>query len=196
MAVGAGTYRQMLSSLAPPGQALPDALDSQWQLLLRALAETLAAVDQRMDDLVREADPQTTRELLADWERVTGLPDDCVEGEQTQQARREAVVDRLRERRTITPAYLEEVIAGLGYDGEIVERRHRRHGDRHSRRYGGWDWSATWEAHLPAVTVRERRHGQAAMGEPYRRWGYDDLECLLRRLNPAHTLVRFIYGEA
>ncbi|NYY77123.1 hypothetical protein DMH20_01870 [Escherichia coli] len=41
-------------------------------------APSLTRVHQRADALMRELDPRTTTELINRWERLCGLPDECI----------------------------------------------------------------------------------------------------------------------
>ena len=64
----------------PMGPAWPswDA-ESIYMKFVEGSAQIWGEVDGRADDLlVRESDPRATMELLRDWERNFGLPDDCV----------------------------------------------------------------------------------------------------------------------
>ena len=71
-------YLNQLLQLQPPGEALPTDPDSTWVKLLDGLAQELERVDSRAAALIRESDPRQALELLADWERVCGLPGDCL----------------------------------------------------------------------------------------------------------------------
>lgn len=74
MALTAQDYAAMLRGLIPVGPAwngeLVDRLISTWSI-------ELARLDARIAAAVNEADPRTAVELLEDWERVLGLPDEC-----------------------------------------------------------------------------------------------------------------------
>ncbi len=74
--------------------------------------------------LIDEADPRTTSLLLADWERVAGLPDACelaFGGEQSESQRRQALVARLLSQGGLSRAYYLDVIEALGYTATITE---------------------------------------------------------------------------
>ena len=72
-------YRQALQSLLPPGPAFTREPNALLTKLLDALAQELYRADLRAAQLIDEAFPDTTTELLPDWERVAGLPDACGE---------------------------------------------------------------------------------------------------------------------
>jgi uncharacterized protein YmfQ (DUF2313 family) len=77
MALNAKAYLQQLQALLPRGLAWPRAVDAHLTKLLSAFSLEFARVDQRVDDLLDEADPRSTLELLPEWERMAGLPDPC-----------------------------------------------------------------------------------------------------------------------
>jgi uncharacterized protein YmfQ (DUF2313 family) len=72
-------------------------------------------------------DPRSTTELIADWERIAGLPDPCANvAPTTLEGRRAAVVARIIARGAGGPSvpFLIDVIVALGYarDGIIIRR--------------------------------------------------------------------------
>lgn len=171
-------YQEALRALLPPGDALNDEGHGQLTNLLDGLAYEFSRVDARGADLIEEADPRTTTELLEDWERLTGLPDACTPAEQTLDQRRGAVVARLTSQSTPTRAFIIQQAATLGYTVTIEERHARRYRDPVGGRYGNDAWQFVWAVHIT---------GAAAAPE---------LECIMRRYAPAHTIVHFIYEPA
>lgn len=183
-------YRSHLQALLPTGAAWPRDPDAVLTQALTAMADTLARAHNRALDLIEEADPRTTLELLEDWERVCGLPDPCSGQPDTIAGRRAQIVARLTATGGQSIAYFVALAAALGFDISIAERRARTHGRRpHGAAYGDTDMQFVWEVHLPPETVRPRRYGQGYFGEPYASWGAQALICLLERLKPAHTII-------
>lgn len=197
MAYTADQYRQQLKALLPPGQALSRDPGTTLDALLDAMAKELARVDDRADDLIDEAIPNTTSELLADWERVAGLPDPCVADQvQTQAARRMALVSKLAMRGGQSPAYFIGIAAALGFTVTIEEFRPFRAGwSSAGDLLSNGDWVFTWRVHGPEVTITEFKAGQSTVGDPLRAWGNDTLECRLSHISPAHTILQFAYGS-
>lgn len=66
-------YIRLLSALLPPGPAW-----SARDPAIAGAAPSLTRVHQRADALMRELDPRTTTELINRWERLCGLPDECI----------------------------------------------------------------------------------------------------------------------
>jgi len=191
---GVTDYLSQFQALLPPGAAFSREPDADLTKLLTALADEFARVDQRATDLRDEADPYNTVEMLADWERVAGLPDACTGAMATIYARQLALVGKLSAVGGQSRAYFIGLAATLGYEITITEYSARRHGDLHGDLYGNTDWNFVWQVNAPATTINNRLYGRSYYGEPYRTWGYQQLECIIEALKPAHTRVIFSYG--
>jgi uncharacterized protein YmfQ (DUF2313 family) len=187
-------YREQLRALLPPGKALDDGGQGTLTQLLDGLAQELARVDARGDALIEESLPDSTLELLADWERNAGLPDDCTPAGQTIPQRRSALVARLTGNSGPSKPYLIALAASLGYTVTIVNRRARRFRAAMGDYYGGADWQFVWEVHAPLNSVVYRRFGDSVYGEAYASWQNAVLECVLTQHAPAHTQVNFFYS--
>ncbi len=193
MAHSAEDYLLSLQQLIPEGQAWPRETDAVLTRLLAGMAEEPARVEARSEALVEEADPRETVELLPDWERVAGLPDECTAAAETIGQRQQALVARLTARGGQSPRYFIDLAAALGFEIEIVERRPFRSGFSHSGDpLGGDGWMFVWEVHLAEITQRFFLSGQGHAGEPLSTWGNAILECLFEKLKPAHTILRFV----
>lgn len=185
MALSADDYLIELQELFPPGPAWSKDPNDVLNKILAGLAVEFARADQRLDDLVNEADPRTTSDLLSDWERVAGLPDNC-QGElaNTAQGRRAALVSKLRAQGGQTPGYYIDVAASLGYTVTITEHVETDESGIYS----------TWTVQTSvAANIVNFRAGRSRAGERLRSWGSSDLECKLNQLKPAHTRIQFSY---
>lgn len=164
--------------------------------LAAELAVEGAALDNilaRGDALLAELDPRTTSELLADWERMAGLPDPCVVGAgvtQTVPQRQAALVARLSMVAGQSRAFFIALAASLGYSITISEWWDYPGGTGDPA--GGITGVHVWRVNAAATNVREFTAGSMA-GEPLRTWGNELLECVLSRFAPAHTTLLFGY---
>lgn len=194
----AAEYRELLKALLPPGRAFPREPGTTLDGLLGAMGEELARLDGRGDRLLVEAIPSTANELLPDWERVAGLPDNCSDSlAPTLQGRRADLVTKLASLGGQSRAYLIAVAARLGYVISIEEYRPFRAGlSRANDALTNGDWIFTWQVNGPPVTVTRFRAGQSAAGEPLATWGNAALECRLSQLKPAHTNIIYSYPDA
>ena len=200
MGLTAVAYRSQLQALFPPGDAWPRAADATLTKLLDGIAEELARIDSRALNAVDESDGRMALELLADWERVCGLPDSCSASlATTLQERRGAVVAKLTALGGASRAYFIALAASMGYTIEIDEFRPfitglNRCGDilggGHSVRY-------QWRVRVPNSRYTPFRTGSSQCGDLLGKIARaEDLECKLNRLKPAHTHLIFDYEGA
>ena len=54
-------------------------------------------------------------------------------------------------------------------------------------------WAHTWRVVAPTETVVYFQAGESAAGDPLATWGNSQLECVIRRIAPAQTIVQFSY---
>lgn len=188
-------YLHQLQALLPPGPAWPKDDESTLTRLLSSLAVELARVDGRAMQLVEEADPRATAELFADWERVAGLPDACAVafgGDQTLAQRRAALVGRLTTLGGQSAAYFVGLAAALGYAITLSEfSEHSVLDDVEHPLYDA-AWNFAWQVNAALNTVTELTV-EGLADDPLSVWGNSLLECVIKRLAPAHTTVLFSY---
>ncbi len=180
----ADDYGLALRQLLPRGVVWTDDPTSKLGLALLAWADELARVHNRLLDLVEEADPRTTSELVGDWERVLGLPDPCDPTPPTSTSdRRAAIVARLVETGGQSIAYYTEVALALEVVITITEQQHgvafRVGVGRVGGRLANVGNVFYWQVNAPAATSADLRAR---------------LECILQRIKPAHTVVEFVYS--
>lgn len=174
-------YRRQLQALLPIGTAWPRHAAATLTRFLDAAAEEFARIHARRDALFEEADPRTTTELLPDWERVAGLPDNCsgVLAE-TVQDRRNDLVAKLSSTGGATAAYLTAAALAAGYVIEIQEL------------YGTPnEFKVITSANAQTYFTADASFAD----EPLVDWGNNTLECLINQLKPAHTSAVFVYVD-
>ena len=189
-----------LQSLPAEGWGLPPQDDpaSNFARLLAAPAAETARAEARAEQLLVEADPRATTDLLAEWERLLGLPDPCAPnltaaGGATVAQRRARVVQRLTGRPRARPADYVALAASLGVAITITEFRH--HTCELSCEAPLYDpaWDFAWQATAPATLVIDATCEDGAE-TPLRIFGDPSLECFIRRAAPPHTIVLFAYA--
>lgn len=184
---------QVLSGLLadlPTGWAWRRRPDSVLARLLAPLTAELAGLEASMERLLAEADPRSTDLLLAEWERAFGLPDEC-SGEMTLlAARRAALLARITEHSSPTPAALIALAGAFGVEAGITE--HHAHTTEHDTEDPVTDeeWAYVWTMFAPGLTIVERTT-EDDTETPLMVWSAGPHECAVRRRAPAHTLVRF-----
>jgi uncharacterized protein YmfQ (DUF2313 family) len=200
MGLSAAAYRSQLQALLPPGDAWPRAADATLTKLLDGIAEELARIDSRAMNAVDESDGRSTRELLADWERVCGLPDSCSASlVTTLQERRGAVVAKLTAQGGSTKAYFVALAAAMGYTVVIDEFRPfitgaSRCGDLLN---GGHAVRHSWRVRVLDARYAPFIAGASQCGDLLGKISRAaDLECKFKRLKPAHTHLVVSYEGA
>lgn len=176
-------YARMLRKLLPQGALWTTDSGSVLDRELLALGDELQRVEGRGVDLVNESDPRTATETLDDWERVLGLPDqDVLEIPTTVEARRLAVAQKVVKTGGQTPAYYVGVAAACGYTVTVGEGYHAtviRAGHRCGAGARGVEWAHVWRLDVETPTGPALTH--------------EELERIIRRVAPAHTVVQFNY---
>lgn len=179
----------------PRGDAITSELDTDLSNLLLALADEFARFDDRMARLLDEIDPRQTTELIAEWERVTGLPT-CAAIGPTLGARRSDVVHRLTMIGVLTPQFLTAELAALGFTINIVEFEPFEVG--YSEVGSGTDGpflvtaGGYWffDVETTELALFEAEIGAFTVGEPLGAVINDTIACHLDRLKPGHTNYR------
>jgi len=190
-------YLHLLQQLLPPGAAWPREPDAVLTKLLKAAADGLARAHNRAIGLIEETDPRAVNEMLADWERVAGLPTACLAGlDQTAEERRATLHAHIISGGGQSRAFFIALAAALGYEITITEFRPMKAGMKAGSPCCSAVWWFVWRVNAPETTVRHIKAGSGKAGEPIRSWGNERLECEITRRKPAHTLVQFAYGES
>ncbi len=192
-------YARAARALFPRGLAWAETIDSNLRKLLLSQGDTWARVDRRAQDLLLEADPRSTVELLPDWERVLGLPAPCSVLASSSTLRRAAVVAKLTGNFGQSLEAFRELAASLGWDSStitITEARPFRVGiSGAGEALQGEAWAFAWTVTAPTFTPEFARSGISSAGDPLVDGDNDLLRCFLEELKPAHTVVLVNFTE-
>lgn len=178
----AADYLAQLKALIPRGAAWSRESGSTLSALLEGLADELARVDARARDLMVQTDPRVVTEMLADWERAYGLPDGCVVADPTEPGRRLALHQRVASLGGQSPSYFVGLSALLGYEAEVEAFRPSRLPLTLPVRLAGRPWAFAWRLAV---------YGPVEIGDESPLYASADLECVINRIRPAHTVVTF-----
>lgn len=193
MGIIAEDYVRELQALLPPGPAWDVDDSTTAAKLIAAWAEEFARIQARVDQLVEDADPRITFELLADYERLFGLPTDCMFGiDQSLEQRRSALISQMVSVGGQSRAYLIALAAAAGFTVTITEFSPFTVDMTVADPIYGPDWWFAWQVNgaLSTVTYFLVTSG---VNEALAAWGNNLLECLINRFKPAHTVVLFAY---
>lgn len=188
-------YLRAFQALMPRGRVWPRDPDAVQTKVFSGLTQIYARNTDRANYLLIDSFPATTYELLPEWESTLGLPDPCAGVSPTVQQRRTQVVARLASSGGQSAAYYIGVAAQLGYGITITNYAPFRCGQsRCGQQLGNADWFFAWSVNAPLNTVVRFAAGQSAAGEPLGSWNNNVLECELKAVAPAHTVLQFRYS--
>ena len=191
--VSTGAYRDQLHALLPRGAAWPREDGTVLDALLDACAVSYAALDNRAVSLLDDVRPDTTVNLLADFERVLALPDDCTPATVTFGERRRAVVDKTTVRAGMATADYLAVASVFGYlDANLLEAHSgaaAAAAGTHSLDVTNGKWRFVWWLILggdaPQIDYKDCLSG---VDEPLAESAsVAEITCRVKQLAPAHT---------
>lgn len=190
----ASDYQAALQALLPRGRIWPRDPDATQSKALAGLTVVYERQNARANQLLIDAFPATTYELLPEWESTLGLPDSCTGSQQAITQRQNAVLSKLLGTGGQSAAYYIAYASRLGFTITITNFTPFRLGQqRMGDPLGSPDWAHTWAVNAPLNTLIAFRMGSSAMGDPLESWGNTVLECVLNAVMPAHTVVQFRY---
>lgn len=191
----AADYLSAMQALMPRGRVWPKDADATQPQVLSGLVQVYARNTARANNLLVDAFPGTSVELLHEWEETLGLPDPCAGVAPTIAARNAQVLARFTGTGGQSAAYYIGYAAKLGYAITITEFAPARVGQsRVGQPLNGPAWAFAWQVNSPQATVTGSRAGSARVGDPLASWGNAVLQCEISEIIPAHTTVIFSYS--
>ena len=179
----------------PLGKVWPRDSDAIQTQALAGLAAVYEQSSDRAQNLISDAFPASTVELLPEWEETLGLPDPCAGAAPTIQQRRNQVVARFANGGGQSAAYFINFALNLGYTVAVHQYAPFRCGQsRAGDSLGGVEWFYAWAINAPLNTVTRFRAGSSTAGEALATWNNQVLECELSNAAPAHTYLHFQYS--
>lgn len=189
-------YQQQLANLLPTGQAWPREQGSNLMVLLGVIASEFARAHALADAALLEANPRTTSQMLTDWERVAGLPDDCSSLGDTLPERLEQLVNKVTRRGGQSRAFFQSIAEDLGYQVILEEFRPFIPGISYPGQaiWGAQDVRFYWRVKVTQAKLLYFYCGSSELNERLLDFrAAEDLECILNKLKPAHTILIMAY---
>lgn len=193
-------FLQALASLLPTGFAWPREASSTLMRVIRGIAANFSQHHDDTAEIVRQWQPATTVNRLAEWEEATGLPDACFGADQSLALRRQLLLARLRpvelpyiNSSPAAPGAIEAFAARLGYLAEVrYNTPFRVGGDRVGDRLGRLN-GALWV--IVTLQTEPFRVGVNRVGDRLRLGTLNggELACYLQRIVHARFEVNVIY---
>lgn len=183
-------YFWQFQRLLPRGRVWHRGWGTDQAAQLLTLMPTWSRLSARANDLLADAFPCTTTDLLPEWEASLGLPDPCVQPPpSTIQERVNAVCAKFTSRGGQSVDYFIAICATLGFEGVTIDEFPPASPTDPGQVY-------TWRVNIYAATSTIWfRAGVSAAGDPLASWGSNVLECTLEALKPAHTTILFAYHD-
>lgn len=194
MGIKAADYLNELKALLPSGPAWDFDSASTNAKLLDAWSQELARIQASADYLIEQADPRITVDLLYDYERIFGLPTDCMTGiAQSLTQRHNTLITQMTGVGSQSRAYFIALALSAGFVITITEFSAFNVGMTVVDLITGPDWEYAWQINAPTVTAIVF-YVTGGVDEALTMWGNNLLECLINRYKPAHTVVIFAYA--
>lgn len=193
MGLTAASYVRMLKGLLPRGEAWSSPEGSVFYKLFQAVADEMLRIDTAISGAMDEADPNTSVQVLSEWERVVGLPDPCSAIRSTLAERRDEVVTRLSTRGGQSRKFFIDLAESLGYTITIQEFDRFVAGSDAGDRLYNKDWIFAWKIIAPSNQGNVFRAGSGLAGDRLSFTTDNSFECLITRHQPAHTILMFEY---
>lgn len=167
---------------------------TNFRKLLIALGLELFRLEYAIFNLCHELDPQDTIDLIQEWERSVGIPDDCLKTTGTLQQRRDQVLLKLRGFRVHTA---QDFIDLAAFFGEVVEIEYGAKRGVYPMAYpviyypDAKTARMTMIVHFPNITTPSY---PLAYPFPYQFSRNGVIECLFTHIRPANVDIVFSYG--
>lgn len=185
-------YAQAFIQLLPLGLLFETDQESTLYQLILAICANYEIFDTFTDEFMTEVYPDTTTELLIDWETEFGLPDECSQADDTIETRRKLLMAKYNALGGQTAAYYIMLAAYLGYTITITEfTGFRTNINRTNDVLYGEDWQWVWQVNCSLTNAVYFRTNLSTTNEPLIDYGNERLICFMNKYKPAHTEVIF-----
>ncbi|WP_426056873.1 YmfQ family protein [Janthinobacterium sp. PSPC2-1] len=188
-------FVSILQKLLPTGAAWPRSPGASITRLLAALAHMAATFDLRLQLLLDELNPDTSFQLLPEWEAFTGACGSCCIEPGSMKDRRARVISKLTEQGSLSKAYFLQLAADLGYQDTTITEFRPTHCEMTCEvPVVNEAWRFVWMVNLPH---EENNYSMFRANSPadslIDAYDFGALECRFMQLKPAHTNVIFTY---
>ncbi|SQN91537.1 phage tail sheath protein [Escherichia coli] len=171
----------------------------RWSYARQLYGHVYTAKIGTLSELVRELDPRSTTELINRWERLCGLPDECIPaGTQTLRQRQQRLDAKVNLAGGINEDFYLAQLAALGRPDATITRYDKSTFTCSSActdAVNAPEWRYYWQVNMPATTNTTWMTCGDPCDSALRIWGDTVVECVLNKLCPSHTYVIFKYPE-
>ncbi|MDD0853003.1 DUF2313 domain-containing protein [Halobacteriovorax sp. GB3] len=192
------SFLELAKSLLPPGRAWSRESGTRLEKILLACTDEFRRIKLHAYKLVNETDPSQTSEMLDDWEKLLGFPDERSGPLEllSLQARKKLVYTYYTMTGGLTPQYYIDLLKNFGFEIEIDEPRPFRCGMSScgDGLYNG-NWYRTFFVVIKDVPRLYFSAGQSVCGDPLNEPVDNLIESIINRSKPSHMKAHFSYIE-
>jgi uncharacterized protein YmfQ (DUF2313 family) len=196
----ASDYAQAIESELPQGAAWSRDPDGGLMRWVDGCAQVWGDVSTRADTLIMvESDPTRAVEMLDDWERNYGLPDPCLMTILSLGERRNALVQKVTIQGGVSRQFFIDYARSLGYQISISEYVPFQFGlSQFGGSHGAFQGPQSrfvWTVQVDSPRIARFSFGGSSFGRDsfLEITRAEDLECVINRWKPAHTVVLYSY---
>jgi uncharacterized protein YmfQ (DUF2313 family) len=168
-------YKNQLIALLPGGLIWPVVgVVSVFTALLEVFASEQQKLEFAYNNLINNLMPDTTVELVAEWEAVAGLPNPCTGPLTTLQERVNAIIARLSIVGGLSEQFYIDLAMRFGFAITITILGANQ-----------------MQVNAPVLTATYFRAGVSRAGDPVATSGNALLQCVINKTKPAHVAVTY-----
>jgi len=180
--------------LLPTGRVWRRDPASTLSAVMLALAPTYTRSTAAAAQVLIDASPATTQNLLVEWENSLGLPDPCTAANPSIEQRQAAVRAKFGARGALTMAYFITLAAALGFTITITEFSPFAVDMPCDEPLLEPEWAFIWQVNAPQITTFYFSVEESSVDDPLETYDAGELVCRITQDAPAGTLVLFVFS--
>jgi uncharacterized protein YmfQ (DUF2313 family) len=192
-AFGDADYQQAMLRLLPRGRVWRRDPASTLSAVMLAVAPTYTRSTAAAAQVLVDASPATTVNLLDEWESSLGLPDPCTAPNPSIEQRQAAVRAKWGARGALTPAYFIAMAAALGFTITITEFTPFAVDMACDLALYEPEWAFIWQVTAPGGSTFYFSVDESSVDDPLETYDAGELVCRITQDAPAGTLVFFVF---
>jgi uncharacterized protein YmfQ (DUF2313 family) len=193
-AFGDADYQQAMLRLLPRGRVWRRDPASTMSALMLALTPTYTRTTAAAAQVLIDASPATTVNLLVEWENSLGLPDPCTAANPSIEQRQAAVRAKWGARGALTTAYFISMAAALGFAVTITEFTPFAVDMGCDQALYEPEWAFIWQVNAPEIVTFYFSVDESSVDDPLESYDSGELVCRVRQDAPAGTLAFFVFS--
>ncbi len=187
-------FQQAMLRLLPRGRVWRTDPASNLAALMLALAPTYTRSTAAAAQVLIDASPATTVNLLTEWESSLSLPDICTASNPSIEQRQAAVAAKFGARGALTIPYFIAMAAALGFAITVTEFMPFAVDMAVDLPLVEPEWAFVWQVNAPQITTFYFSADESSVDDPLETYDAGELVCRITQDEPAGTLVLFAFS--